>query len=54
VFARWKLAIVLEGTYAKHLRGESSNPTHAFFGSAADRALESALELAGIGASGPS
>jgi aminoglycoside phosphotransferase (APT) family kinase protein len=48
VFARWKLAIVLEGTYAKHLRGESDNPTHAFFGGAADRALASALELAGI------
>jgi aminoglycoside phosphotransferase (APT) family kinase protein len=48
VFARWKLAIVLEGTYAKHLRGESHNPTHAFFGHAADRSLASALELAGV------
>jgi aminoglycoside phosphotransferase (APT) family kinase protein len=50
VFARWKLAIVLEGTYAKHLRGDSDNPSHAFFGSAADRALASGLELAGIDA----
>jgi aminoglycoside phosphotransferase (APT) family kinase protein len=46
VFARWKLAIVLEGTYAKHLRGQSDNASHAFFGQAADRALADALELA--------
>jgi aminoglycoside phosphotransferase (APT) family kinase protein len=48
VFARWKLAIVLEGSYAKHLRGESDNQSHAFFRRAADRALASALGLAGI------
>jgi len=52
VFARWKLAIVLEGTYAKHLRGESRNPSHAFFGQAADRLLASATAMAGPGGGG--
>ena len=32
VFARWKLAIVLEGSYAKFLRGQSDKPIHEFFG----------------------
>jgi aminoglycoside phosphotransferase (APT) family kinase protein len=45
VFSRWKLAIVLEGSYAKWLRGASSKPAHEFFGPAADRLLESATEL---------
>ena len=50
VFARWKLAIVLEGTFAKVGRGESDNPVHRSFGAAADRLMGSARELAGIGA----
>jgi aminoglycoside phosphotransferase (APT) family kinase protein len=45
VFARWKLAIVLEGSYAKWQRGESSKPAHEWFGPQADRLLASATEL---------
>ena len=45
VFSPWKLAIVLEGSYAKHLRGESSNPVHAHFGAMADRLLARAAAL---------
>ena len=44
VFARWKLAIVLEGSYAKFVRGESSKPLHEFFGRQADLLLASAAE----------
>jgi aminoglycoside phosphotransferase (APT) family kinase protein len=43
VFARWKLGIVLEGTYAKWQRGQSDNPVHENFGRQADRALDDAL-----------
>jgi aminoglycoside phosphotransferase (APT) family kinase protein len=42
VFARWKLAVVLEGSYAKFLRGQSDKPMHEFFGSQVDLLLESA------------
>ena len=42
VFARWKLAIVLEGSYAKFLRGLSDKPVHEFFGRQADLLLDSA------------
>jgi aminoglycoside phosphotransferase (APT) family kinase protein len=42
VFARWKLAIALEGSYAKFLRGLSDKPIHEFFGMQADTLLESA------------
>jgi aminoglycoside phosphotransferase (APT) family kinase protein len=45
VFSPWKLAIVLEGSYAKHVRGESTNPAHPFFGPMADRLLERARAL---------
>jgi aminoglycoside phosphotransferase (APT) family kinase protein len=45
VFARWKLAVVLEGSYAKFLRGESSKPVHEFFGRQADLLLTSACVL---------
>ena len=45
VFSRWKLAIVLEGSYAKFLRGESKKPVHEFFGRQADVLLTSALAL---------
>ena len=38
-FSAWKLAIVLEGSYATHLRGESRNPLHEFFGSVVDQLL---------------
>jgi len=50
VFARWKLAIVLEGSYAKYLRGLSDNPMHEFFGRQADLLLESATTIVGKGA----
>ena len=46
VFARWKLAIVLEGSYAKFLRGQSNKPVHEFFGRQADLLLASASALA--------
>ena len=42
VFARWKLGIVLEGTYAKWQRGQSDNVVHEHFGRQADRALDDA------------
>ncbi|MCU1387123.1 MAG: hypothetical protein JWL72_461 [Ilumatobacteraceae bacterium] len=45
VFARWKLAIVLEGSYAKFQRGLSDKPIHEFFGSQADLLLTSAEAL---------
>jgi aminoglycoside phosphotransferase (APT) family kinase protein len=45
VFARWKLAIVLEGSYAKFLRGLSDKPIHAHFGSQVDLLLGSAMTL---------
>ncbi len=45
VFARWKLAIVLEGSYAKFQRGLSDKPMHEFFGSQADLLLDSAATL---------
>jgi aminoglycoside phosphotransferase (APT) family kinase protein len=38
-FSAWKLAIVLEGSYATHLRGESRNPLHEFFGPLVDQLL---------------
>jgi aminoglycoside phosphotransferase (APT) family kinase protein len=44
-FARWKMAIVLEGSYAKFVRGLSDNPVHEHFGRQADRALAGALEI---------
>jgi len=47
VFSRWKLAIVLEGSYAKFLRGESKKPIHEHFGRQADQLLESAATIAG-------
>ena len=45
VFSRWKLAIVLEGSYAKFLRGESDNPVHEAFGATVDQALARATEF---------
>ena len=50
VFAPWKLAIVLEGSFAKHKRGESDNPAHEFFGATADLLFGRASELARQGA----
>jgi aminoglycoside phosphotransferase (APT) family kinase protein len=45
VFARWKLAIVLEGSYAKHQRGLSDNPVHEFFGHQVDLLVDSAMRI---------
>ena len=50
VFARWKLAIVLEGSYAKFLRGLSDKPVHEYFGRQADLLLESAATIVEKGA----
>jgi aminoglycoside phosphotransferase (APT) family kinase protein len=45
VFARWKLAVVLEGSYAKFLRGQSDKPIHEYFGSQVDLLLDNAIDL---------
>jgi aminoglycoside phosphotransferase (APT) family kinase protein len=50
VFARWKLAVVLEGSYAKFLRGHSDKPIHEFFGSQVDLLLDDATGLIERGA----
>jgi aminoglycoside phosphotransferase (APT) family kinase protein len=47
VFSAWKLAIVLEGSYAKHIRGESRNPLHEFFGPLVEQLLSRAGRFAG-------
>jgi len=46
VFGAWKLAIVLEGSYATHLRGESRNPVHEFFGPMVNQLLVRARRFA--------
>ncbi|WP_330254110.1 phosphotransferase family protein [Nocardia sp. NBC_00565] len=38
-FSAWKLAIVLEASYAKHLSGRSKNPMHEYFGTVVDQLL---------------
>ncbi len=50
VFARWKLAVVLEGSYAKFQRGLSEKPIHEFFGSQVDLLLDSATGAINRGA----
>jgi aminoglycoside phosphotransferase (APT) family kinase protein len=50
VFARWKLAIVLEGSFAKFQRGESDKAMHEMFGQQADLLLQSATTLIEHGA----
>ncbi len=45
VFSRWKLAVVLEGSYAKFVRGLSDKPIHEFFGQQADLLLASARTI---------
>jgi aminoglycoside phosphotransferase (APT) family kinase protein len=50
VFARWKLAIVLEGSYAKFLSGKSDKPIHEYFGRQADLLLASAETIMERGA----
>lgn len=45
VFSRWKLAIVLEGSHVKWLRGQSTNPMHEWFGPSAEGLLAEAREM---------
>lgn len=45
-FSAWKLAIVLEGSYAKFLSGQSRNPAHEVFGYVVDQLLERARRFA--------
>lgn len=45
-FAAWKLAIVLEASYVKFLKGESSNPNHEFFGFIVDQLMLRAQRFA--------
>jgi aminoglycoside phosphotransferase (APT) family kinase protein len=45
-FSAWKLGIVLEGSYAKYLSGESKNPSHEFFGFVVDQLMERAQRFA--------
>lgn len=49
VFSRWKMAIVLEGSFAKFQKGLSENPLHQYFGPQADRLLASALTMIDAG-----
>jgi aminoglycoside phosphotransferase (APT) family kinase protein len=50
VFSRWKLAIVLEGSYAKFVQGRSDKPIHELFGSQTDLLLDRATALVDGGA----
>ena len=50
VFSPWKLAIVLEGSFAKWRSGNSNNPLHEHFGPMADRLLARAETLVEGGA----
>jgi aminoglycoside phosphotransferase (APT) family kinase protein len=45
-FSAWKLAIVLEASYAKFRRGESTNPHHEVFGFVVDELLSRAKRFA--------
>ena len=45
-FSAWKLAIVLEASYAKFLSGESTNPHHEVFGFVVDELLSRAERFA--------
>lgn len=45
-FSAWKLAIVMEGSYAKYLRGESGNALHEYFGVVVDQLLARARRFA--------
>jgi aminoglycoside phosphotransferase (APT) family kinase protein len=45
-FSAWKLAIVLEASYAKHLSGRSKNPIHQYFGGVVDHLLARARTFA--------
>jgi aminoglycoside phosphotransferase (APT) family kinase protein len=45
-FSAWKLAIVLEASYAKYRSGESANPNHEFFGFVVDELLSRARRFA--------
>lgn len=45
-FSAWKLAIVLEGSYAKFLSGQSRNPNHQYLGFAVDQLLLRAQRFA--------
>jgi aminoglycoside phosphotransferase (APT) family kinase protein len=44
-FSAWKLAIVLEGSYAKYLKGQSKNPYHQHMGHSVDLLLARAQRL---------
>jgi aminoglycoside phosphotransferase (APT) family kinase protein len=46
VLARFKLAIVLEGGYARVVKGEAHNPKMAYYGDAVLRSAARAAELA--------
>ncbi len=45
-FSAWKLAIVLEASYAKYRSGESTNPHHEVFGFVVDELLSRARKFA--------
>ena len=45
-FSAWKLGIVMEGSYAKYLRGTSRNPVHEYFGHIVDHLLARARRFA--------
>jgi aminoglycoside phosphotransferase (APT) family kinase protein len=45
-FSAWKLAIVMEGSYAKYVRGASGNPLHEYFGAVVEQLLTRAKRFA--------
>jgi aminoglycoside phosphotransferase (APT) family kinase protein len=45
-FSAWKLAIVLEASYAKYRSGQSRNPSHEMFGFVVDQLLTRATRFA--------
>jgi aminoglycoside phosphotransferase (APT) family kinase protein len=45
-FSAWKLAIVLEGSYVKHLEGVSKNPSHRYLGFTIEQLLARARRFA--------
>jgi aminoglycoside phosphotransferase (APT) family kinase protein len=46
ILARFKMAIVLEGGYARHVKGDGGNPKMAYYGDAVLQMAAQAAELA--------
>jgi hypothetical protein len=46
ILARFKMAVVLEGGYARHVKGDGGNPKMAYYGKAVLDMAAQAAELA--------